>query len=205
MRITFSDTGKRFNREWIFRNLSFDFLPGEKYAITGPNGSGKSTVLQVISGSMAPSAGHIKWQLKNEPVQEDALFNFLTISAPYLETIEELSAFEFLTFHNRFKKFIDHITVDEIIDVIGLKSSAHKQIRYFSSGMKQRIKLAQAIFSDVPLLLLDEPCTNLDTAGIELYHRLIEKYAGGKTVIVSSNDVQEYSFCKSIINILDYK
>lgn len=205
MRITFSDTGKRFNREWIFRNLSFDFLPGEKYAITGPNGSGKSTVLQVISGSMAASAGHIRWQLKNELLQEDALFNFLSISAPYLETIEELSAFEFLSFHNKFKNFIDHISVDEIIEVIGLKSSAHKQIRYFSSGMKQRIKLAQAIFSDVPLLLLDEPCTNLDTAGIELYHQLITKYAIGKTLIVSSNDVQEYSFCKSIINVLDYK
>ena len=154
---------------------------------------------------MAASAGNIRWQLKNELLQEDALFNFLSISAPNLETIEELSAFEFLSFHNKFKNFIDHISVDEIIEVIGLKSSAHKQIRYFSSGMKQRIKLAQAIFSDVPLLLLDEPCTNLDTAGIELYHQLITKYAVGKTLIVSSNDVQEYSFCKSIINVLDYK
>ena len=205
MRITFSDTGKRFNREWIFRNLSFDFLPGEKYAITGPNGSGKSTVLQVISGSMAPSAGNIKWQLKDQPIQEDALFNYLTISAPYLETIEELTAVEFLTFHNKFKNYIDDIPIEAIIDLVGLKKSAHKQIRYFSSGMKQRIKLAQAIFSDVPLLLLDEPCTNLDTAGIELYHQLITKYALGKTVIVSSNDVQEYSFCKTIINVLDYK
>ena len=205
MRITFSDTGKRFNREWIFRNLSFDFLPGEKYAITGPNGSGKSTVLQVISGSMAHSTGQIKWQLAHKNIEEDHLFNYLTISAPYLETIEEFTAFEFLSFHSKFKMFIDDISIDEIIYIIGLKNSAHKQIRYFSSGMKQRIKLAQAIFSDVPLLLLDEPCTNLDTAGIELYHRLIEKYAGGKTVIVSSNDVQEYSFCNAIMNILDYK
>lgn len=205
MRITFSDTGKRFNREWIFRNLSFDFLPGESYAITGPNGSGKSTVLQVISGSMASSAGKINWQLKNENVEADHLFNHLTISAPYLETIEELTATEFLEFHNKFKKYIDDISINEILHIVGLTNAADKQIRYFSSGMKQRIKLAQAIFSNVPLLLLDEPCTNLDTAGIELYHQLIRRYAIGKTVIVSSNDQQEYSFCKSIINVMEYK
>lgn len=205
MRITFSDTGKRFNREWIFRNLSFEFLPGEKYAITGPNGSGKSTVLQVISGSMAPSEGKIQWHLKHEPVEEDNLFSYLAIAAPYLETIEELTATEFLSFHNKFKMYVNDMAVNEIIDIIGLKTAAHKQIRYFSSGMKQRIKLAQAIFSDVPLLLLDEPCTNLDSAGIELYHQLITKYAGDKTVVVSSNDVQEYSFCKSILNIQDFK
>ena len=205
MRITFSDTGKRFNREWIFRNLSFDFLPGESYAITGPNGSGKSTVLQVISGSMAASAGQITWQLRNENIDVDQLFNHLTISAPYLETIEELTAFEFLEFHNKFKQYIDDISINEILHIVGLTKAAEKQIRYFSSGMKQRIKLAQAIFSEAPLLLLDEPCTNLDTAGIELYHQLISRYAMGKTVIVCSNDVQEYSFCKSVLNIIEYK
>lgn len=205
MRITFSDTGKRFNREWVFRNLSFDFLSGESYAITGPNGSGKSTVLQVISGSMASSAGSVQWQLINENIDVDDLFNHLTISAPYLETIEELTALEFLSFHNKFKKYIDDISINEILHIVGLTKAADKQIRYFSSGMKQRIKLAQAIFSDVPLLLLDEPCTNLDTAGIELYHQLISRYAIGKTVIVSSNDQQEYSFCKSIINVMEYK
>ncbi len=205
MRITFSDTGKRFNREWIFRNLSFDFLPGESYAITGPNGSGKSTILQVISGSMAASEGHINWQLKNENVEVDHLFNHLTISAPYLETIEELTAVEFLNFHNKFKKYIGNIPINEILQIVGLTKASNKQIRYFSSGMKQRIKLAQAIFSDVSLLLLDEPCTNLDAAGIELYHQLISSYAIGKTVIVSSNDTQEYSFCKSIINVMEYK
>ena len=205
MRITFSDTGKRFNREWIFRNLSFDFLSGESYAITGPNGSGKSTALQIISGSMAPSAGQINWQLKHENIEVDHLFNYLSISAPYLETIEELTAVEFLNFHNKFKKYIDDISVNEILRIVGLTKAANKQIRYFSSGMKQRIKLAQAIFSDAPLLLLDEPCTNLDTAGIELYHQLISRYAIGKTVIVSSNDKQEYSFCRSIINVMEYK
>ncbi len=71
--------------------------------------------------------------------------------------------------------------------------------------MKQRVKLAQAVFSDVPCVLLDEPCTNLDAVGIELYHQLIRDYGNNRLIIVSSNDPQEYSFCKEIISIMDYK
>ena len=89
--------------------------------------------------------------------------------------------------------------------MIGLEAAAKKQIRYYSSGMKQRIKLAQAVFSDTPVVLLDEPCTNLDLEGIELYHQLILNNCKGRLVIVSSNDIQEYSFCEEKISILDYK
>ncbi len=95
----------------------------------------------------------------------------------------------FLSFHNRFKNFLPGISVKEILSIVSLEKSAHKQIRYYSSGMKQRIKLAQAFFSDVPLLLLDEPCTNLDETGYQMYYQLIEKYGMGRTIIVSSNDV----------------
>jgi ATPase subunit of ABC transporter with duplicated ATPase domains len=67
------------------------------------------------------------------------------------------------------------------------------------------VKLAQCIFSDTALVLLDEPCTNLDTAGIELYHELVSEYCGNRLVIVSSNDKVEYNFCKEVISIADYK
>jgi ABC-type multidrug transport system ATPase subunit len=86
-----------------------------------------------------------------------------------------------------------------------LENAMNKQIRYFSSGMKQRLKLAQAVFSDVPVLLLDEPCTNLDKPGYELYHSLISKYCLNKLIIVSSNDAMEMDFCTNRLNILDYK
>ena len=100
---------------------------------------------------------------------------------------------------------LSSVNIDEILSIIGLQNAANKQIRYYSSGMKQRIKLAQAIFSDVPVLLLDEPCTNLDTAGYALYHELISRYALHKLIIVSSNDEKEMDFCLERINIMDYK
>lgn len=205
MRITLSDTGKRFNRDWIFRHLSYEFLPGHSYAITGPNGSGKSTLLQILSGSMAPSEGIISWENNRTVIDADDIFKSFSIAAPYLEVIEEFTATEFLKFHHQFKRLLPHITIHEIIKLIGLEKAANKQIRYYSSGMKQRIKLAQAIFSDVPLLLLDEPCTNLDATGYELYNSLINDYAKGKTIIVSSNDVNEYAFCEEVIGIGEYK
>ncbi len=205
MRITLSDSGKRFNRDWIFRRLTYEFLPGHSYAITGPNGSGKSTLLQILSGSMAPSEGIITWENNGAKIDADNVFKSFSIAAPYLEVIEEMTAIEFLQFHYRFKNLLPDITIKEIIKLIGLEKAANKQIRYYSSGMKQRIKLAQAIFSDVPLLLLDEPCTNLDTTGYELYQSLIKDYAQGKTIIVSSNDVNEYSFCKEVIGIGEFK
>ncbi len=205
MRITLSDSGKRFNRDWIFRRLTYEFLPGHSYAITGPNGSGKSTLLQILSGSMAPSEGIITWENNGVKIDADNVFKSFSIAAPYLEVIEEMTAIEFLQFHYRFKKLLPDITIKEIMKLIGLEKAANKQIRYYSSGMKQRIKLAQAIFSDVPLLLLDEPCTNLDTTGYELYQSLIKNYAQGKTIIVSSNDVNEYSFCKEVIGIGEFK
>ena len=205
MRINLFNAGKRFNRDWIFRKADLTFLPGHTYAITGSNGSGKSTLLQTVAGSMDISEGKIEWQLNGASVEADNIYRYLTIAAPYVEVIEEMTAAEFLQFHQQFKPLLKGISITEIIKLVGLEKAATKQIRYYSSGMKQRIKLAQAIFSDTPLLLLDEPCTNLDVSGFELYQRLILDYAANKTIIVSSNDVNEFSFCKNVINIMDYK
>ena len=116
-----------------------------------------------------------------------------------------MTLLEFLHFHEQFKPFLPTIGIPDIITAIGLKAAAQKQIRFYSSGMKQRVKLAQAIFSNVPCVLLDEPCTNLDAAGIELYHQLISDHCNNRLIIVSSNDEQEYSFCKERISITDYK
>lgn len=205
MKITLSNAGKRFNRDWIFRKVDYTFLAGGTYAITGSNGSGKSTLLQALSGSLETSEGKISWELNEDTINPDNIFKYITIAAPYLEIIEEMTALEFLTFHQQFKPFLEGVSIKEILHLVGLEKAVAKQIRYYSSGMKQRIKLAQAIFSKTPLLLLDEPCTNLDLTGFHLYQTLVKDYAKNKTIIVSSNDPNEYSFCENVISIMDYK
>jgi ABC-type multidrug transport system ATPase subunit len=204
MKISLTNCGKRFNRDWIFRNFNYQFLPGQHYAITGPNGSGKSTLLQVIGGALVTSEGKISYEGAST-ISIDDVFRQIAIAAPYLEVVEEMTLAEFLQFHQKFKPFLKGITAEQSISLAGLKAAADKQIRYYSSGMKQRVKLIQAIFSDVDCLLLDEPCTNLDTEGIQLYQQLISEFANNRTIIVSSNDIQEYGFCENIIRITDYK
>ena len=123
------------------------------------------------------------------------------MAAPYLETVEEMTANEFFRFHEVFKPIRKDITIKEIIQRVGLEKSADKQIRYYSSGMKQRIRLAQAFFCDTPVLLLDEPTTNLDAPGIALYYQLVKDYCQDRLILISSNDPQEYGFCSKEIEM----
>ncbi len=208
MKVSLTDAGKRFNRDWIFRHFSYSFEEGISYAITGPNGSGKSTLLQTLGGSMLLSEGKIQYhqQTGNEnPYPTEKIYQHVSFCAPYLELVEEMTLMEFLGFHQGFKPFLPSITPEKIIVLLSLEKEAHKQIRHYSSGMKQRVKLAQCILSDTPIVLLDEPCTNLDAEGIELYHRLIHDHCKDRLVVVSSNDEVEYRFCEQKINISQYK
>jgi ABC-type multidrug transport system ATPase subunit len=205
MKIKFSNAGKRFNREWIFRNADLEFNSSTSYAITGPNGSGKSTMLQCMGGMLQLSEGKIEYAIGNKQLASEEVYKQISFCAPYLDVIEEMTVTEFLQFHNQFKSFISNFSIEQIIEEIGLRGTTNKQIRYYSSGMKQRVKLAQGIFSDTPVVLLDEPCSNLDAKGIDLYHSLIEKYCKERLVIVCSNDAVEYSFTNETISVLDYK
>ena len=154
---------------------------------------------------MQLNEGNTQYSILNTECSIEEVFQKISIAAPYLEVVEEMTLIEFLNFHHQFKPFLPSINSEEIIRLLDLENAAHKQIRNYSSGMKQRVKLAQAIFSDVPVVLLDEPCTNLDDAGVTLYNKLIEDYCKKRMVIVSSNDHHEYEFCKEKLNISNWK
>ena len=205
MMISLSDAGKRFNRDWIFRHVNYQFETGKSYAITGPNGSGKSTLLQALGSSLMLNEGTVQYTINNSPRSTESIYRQVSFCAPYLELIEEMTLKEFLRFHNGFKSFLPGVTSESIISAIGLEKAVNKQIRYYSSGMKQRVKLAQCIFSDTAIVLLDEPCTNLDAAGVRLYNELIGQYCQKRMVIVSSNDHHEYEFCTDKLSMTDWK
>lgn len=205
MKITLSNIGRRFNREWIFRNIDYTFNIGETYAILGPNGSGKSTLLQVLNGSLSPSIGSIEYTMNDKLVAADELYKQLSIAAPYLELIEELTLNEMTDFHFKFKSYLPGMDKEAIADLLKLEGAKNKMIKYFSSGMKQRLKLALAFCSDTPLLMLDEPTSNLDAQGVDWYLNLVEQFALNRLAVICSNQEHEYSFCKHYLNITDYK
>lgn len=205
MKIILEQIGRRFNRQWIFRNVNHVFEIGRSYAILGANGSGKSTLLQVISGSLTSSEGKVSYFRDNNPLDIESVFRDLSIAAPYLELIEEFSLSEHIDFHFQFKNYRAGYDKRSVLSLLGLQHSEHKAIRNFSSGMKQRLKLALAFCSDTPILLLDEPTSNLDQQGVAWYLSLIEQFSSDRLVIVCSNQEQEYGFCEERINVEDYK
>jgi ABC-type multidrug transport system ATPase subunit len=205
MQITLQNIGRRFNRDWIFRGVDYTFESGESYAILGSNGSGKSTLLAVLNGSLSPSAGTIKYFSGDKEVEVEDVFQYLSLAAPYLELIEEFSLEEMIDFHFKFKNYKPGTDKAAIIDLLNLPGSSNKLIRYFSSGMKQRLKLALAFCADTPILMLDEPTSNLDAQGVEWYLNLVQQFAKDRLTIICSNQEHEYGFCQHRLNITDYK
>lgn len=205
MKIELEQIGRRFNREWIFRKINYSFCLGKSYAILGINGSGKSTFLQVISGSLAPSEGKLSYSFNDKSIDVEQIFEHLSIATPYLELIEEFTLAELLNFHFQFKKRIHNLNNEQIIGLLDMEKSKNKQLKYFSSGMKQRVKLILAFCSDTPILLLDEPTSNLDEQGIQWYKKLVSDFTKNRLTIVCSNQSHEYDFCQEQLFITDYK
>jgi ABC-type multidrug transport system ATPase subunit len=206
MEIRLLNLGKKFGSEWVFRDMGHLFS-GEKHTvISGSNGSGKSTLLQVISGSLTPSQGKIGYTLNGKDIPQEEIYQQLSYAAPYLELMEDFTLRESISFHGKFKKWRGNISAKEILELSGLSYAADKQLKNFSSGMKQRVRLLLAILSDTPLLLLDEPCSNLDRQAMEWYGNLIRAHQSGRTIIVCSNQVkEEYFFCTEEISIHNFK
>jgi ABC-type multidrug transport system ATPase subunit len=205
MEITLNKLGKRFNRHWIFRNVQATFEAGKAYAITGPNGSGKSTLLQLIGGVVEKSEGEISFDHNGQAIDAEDHFKYLSICAPYQELIEELTLLEFLRFHRQFRPWLHGFDETSIVDLLQLHEARHKPINQFSSGMKQRVKLAQCMLTDVPVVLLDEPTSNFDDKGFALYRQLVAQCSAGRLLLIASNNKDETDFCAESIYIPDFK
>ncbi|MGC3944847.1 MAG: ATP-binding cassette domain-containing protein [Chryseolinea sp.] len=205
IRIELNGVGKRFNREWIFRNLTETFHPGQVYAVTGPNGAGKSTLLSVLWGQTPPSVGTVSYLGEKRTIPDDEAFQHISIAAPYMDLIEELTLEEHLRFHFSMKRARDGMTADLMLSRMYLEHARDKHISNFSSGMKQRVKLALAFFTEADILFLDEPGTNLDRQAFEWYLSQLDQVPIGCTVFIASNQEAEYPLNAQKIDITRYK
>lgn len=202
MKVILKNIAKKYESQWVFKNISVEISPMQKYAVLGGNGSGKSTLLRIISSYMLPTLGEVIYHSDNSKIPHDLVYKYVNYAAPYVNFVEDFSIKEFLKFHNQFKPFVKGYSVDEVLDEMQLKNQADKKIAHLSSGMKQRLRLAVAFLTEAKLILLDEPVTNLDSNAINWYKYMIETYTQNKTLVVSSNSVEvEYEFCDYIISL----
>ena len=204
MQIVLNKLTKKYNKQTIFTDLDFVFEPCETYALVGYNGSGKSTLIQILYNYNTISKGEISYFLNNKLIEENAQ-QYMAFAAPYVDLPEELTLQEIINFHFSMKQKRADINIDLLLEQANLMDHTAKMIKYFSSGMKQRVKLILAFATQADLLLLDEPCSNFDQAGIEWYKQCIELVIGKCTIIVASNQTYEYDFCQNTLDIIKYK
>jgi len=205
MRITAKNLSKRFNREWIFKDLNYEFSSPGTYAIIGPNGCGKSTLLQVLWGQMVPSAGSIIYRFKDQEINQSDFYQQVSIATPYMDLIDEFTLLEMVKFHFSFKEIRENKSIEEVIELLGLNHARNKAITNFSSGMRQRLKLGLAFYSKCRVLFLDEPTTNLDRKSIDWYCMHLEQILGKTLTFIASNQDHEYPTHSQKIDILSYK
>jgi ABC-type multidrug transport system ATPase subunit len=206
MKVQLQNIGKRFNRDWVFQEMSMEFDSQTCTAIIGGNGSGKSTLLQILSGYLSPSAGSISWQLNNTPVRVEELYKQLSWATPYVSVYDEFTLKENVEFFLKFKSLRNGMGVNEFAEIVQLQNQINKPLKQYSSGMRQRVKLGLAILADTPLLLLDEPTSHLDAHYSKWYQTILSENQTNRTIfIASNNNADEIFLCKQNIEVERWK
>ncbi len=197
---------KRFTRNVLFRELTFDLSGGESLAVVGPNGSGKSTLLQIIAGLQQPTSGSVMYKEDDKVLPKEIRLLQIGFAAPYLNLYTLFSANENLQFIARARQLTNATKrIERVLDRVGLGHVADEEVKTFSSGMLQRLRVAAATLSDPELLVLDEPGTNLDKPGREMVEGLITDYLEmGRGVIVATNAETEADWCQRTVSIPDF-
>ena len=184
----------RFGRRRLFDGLSLAVEPGAPLAVTGPNGSGKSTLLLLFAGLLAPSGGAARLEVDGRAVEPRDVPRTVGFVAPALQLYDALSARETLAFLARARDLADgYARAGDVLGRVGLEDRADDPVGAFSTGMRQRLRIATALLHDPPALLLDEPGATLDAAGRDLIARLVADTA--RVVVVATNDPAEAALC----------
>lgn len=186
---------KIFNRRTIFRDISFQLKAGNTLLITGRNGAGKSTLLKVMAGILTPTSGRLSVGGRTGLTSPYRAIGFVS---PYLNLYDEFSPRENLFFSISARSMeVSSGAIDNVLDRVGLDRFKDIPSRVFSSGMKQRLKYAFALIHEPPILLLDEPTSNLDREGKEFVRGVMDQQVSGGILVVATNeqtDVTRYDY-----------
>lgn len=194
--VTLQDVGHHFlESPWLFRGLSFSFLPGTVYALTGPSGSGKSTLLSIIAGWVEPSEGtvdrqgehDIRWVFQNP----HGVRNRTAVDHVALPLIARGAA----------RAEAEEIAMNHLAQV-SLTHVARRPFNQLSGGEAQRLMLARGIASQPEVLLVDEPTAQLDLATGDTVNRALSTVSAGlTTIIVATHDTRTVEACDEVLSL----
>jgi len=180
-----------YGRRALFHDLSAQVAAGETLVVTGANGAGKSTLLKIIAGLSRPDEGHVRF-VDRDPESATDMRHSLGYAAPDVQLYAELTGDENLDFFRRLRGLPPDAGTDLLTRVGLSQSRGGDRVAEYSSGMRQRLKLAVSLLGDPPLLVWDEPTATLDARGTRLVEEALDAHrrAGGITVL-ATNDADE--------------
>lgn len=191
-RIEAKGIGKRYFHSWILKNVSFSLENGQQLLITGPNGSGKSTLMRILAGQLTPNKGEVILTHEGKQIPYPQFYRYLAWTGPYFDLYSDLTLKEAVKLHFQFKKNLLP-SVDSVIQKLRLQKDKNKLLKQFSSGMLHRLKVGLCIYTDAPLLFLDEASSNLDENNTNFIFEQIEEFQNDRLLIFVSNNAQEFS------------
>ena len=205
MKIIATGVEKKFRKEWIFRKLDGTYSAGQSYALVGPNGTGKSTLLKLLAQFSLPTHGKVEFvHVDGTVIPTDKAHQYVAFAAPYADVIEEFTLSELIGFLQNLGFISAELDLLSFEKYMELSPGKGKLIKNYSSGMRQKIKLACALLSPRPILCLDEPTSNLDEQANQWFiAKLYENRS--KLIFIASNETIEIGLCDHLIAIADYK
>jgi len=193
---------KTFNRRKIFSEISFSLKPTESLAITGRNGSGKSTLLKILAGVLTPTFGKIEMSVDNKIISSVDYFKHIGFVSPYLQLYDEFSGWENLDIFRKVRNLdVSDEYLQELLIRVNLWERRSDYVRTYSSGMKQRLKYAFALIHKPPILLLDEPMSNLDSEGMSTVRKIMEEQINTGVLIIATNEEDDLNICTNVIDL----
>ncbi len=191
---------RKFDRRPIFKDVNFELTMGSATAITGRNGSGKSTLIKIIANLLIQSSGELNLYRGTEKIKKDNIYKYIGFVSPYLNLYDEFTGYENLKIISDIRGW-GHENIDAALTRVGLIHRKNDMLKIYSSGMKQRLKIAFAILHNPKVLLLDEPTSNLDLDGIAVVDDIANEYKTDRILIIATNDAHERSLCSNEINL----
>lgn len=204
--IQLQNVTKRIKENTVLDNVSYTFKSGFVYGLYGQNGSGKTMLLRAISGLINLDSGSIF--IDGEKLHDKIEFPPETgIVIENMELLPECSAKRNLQMLAKIKNIADEKDIIFSLERVGLDPDSEKKVKIFSLGMKQRLNIAQAIFENQKIILLDEPTNALDEEAVQLIYKIIrEEKSRGATIIVATHHKEDLKeVCDVILKIAEGK
>lgn len=204
--IQLQNVTKRIKENTVLDNVSYTFKSGFVYGLYGQNGSGKTMLLRAISGLINLDSGSIF--IDGEKLHDKIEFPPETgIVIENMELLPECSAKRNLQMLAKIKNIADEKDIIFSLESVGLDPDSDKKVKKFSLGMKQRLNIAQAIFENQKIILLDEPTNALDEEAVQLIYKIIrEEKSRGATIIVATHHKEDLKeVCDVILKIAEGK